>query len=67
MMMKMTVMLMFTLLITMMMVMQKEVIQSSTSLPRGNQVDGLPRVCSVPCLCMHVSMSLVVKVERREV
>ena len=24
----------------------KEVIQSSTSLPRGNQVDGLPRVCS---------------------
>ena len=25
----------------------KEVIQSSTSLPRGNQVDGLPRVCSL--------------------
>ena len=24
----------------------KEVIQSSTSLPRGNQVDGLPQVCS---------------------
>ena len=24
----------------------KEVIKSSTSLPRGNQVDGLPRVCS---------------------
>ena len=24
----------------------KEVIQSSTSLSRGNQVDGLPRVCS---------------------
>ena len=25
----------------------KEVIQSSTSLPRGNQVDGLPRACSL--------------------
>ena len=25
----------------------KEVIQSSTSLPRGNQVGGLPRVCSL--------------------
>ena len=25
----------------------KDVIQSSTSLPRGNQVDGLPRVCSL--------------------
>ena len=25
----------------------KEVTQSSTSLPRGNQVDGLPRVCSL--------------------
>ena len=29
----------------------KEVIQSSTSLPRGNQVDGLPRVCSI-CGCL---------------
>ena len=28
----------------------KEVIQSSTSLPRGNQVDGLPRVCSYKSL-----------------
>ena len=28
----------------------KEVIQSSTSLPRGNQVDGLPRVCSLHSL-----------------
>ena len=28
----------------------KEVIQSSTSLPRGNQVDGLPRVCSTELL-----------------
>ena len=24
----------------------KKVVQSSTSLPRGNQVDGLPRACS---------------------
>ena len=29
----------------------KEATQSSTSLPRGNQVDGLPRVCS----CTHLS------------
>ena len=25
----------------------EKAIQSSTSLPRGNQVDGLPRVCSL--------------------
>ena len=30
-------------------------IQSSTSLPRGNQVDGLPRVCSRRALSRRVN------------
>ena len=42
----------------------KEVIQSSTSLPRGNQVDGLPRVCScfvlLPCGGMGEELLAVV-------